>query len=69
MKSQKTGKCHEIAEEHITYTTNRRFKGLESDVIIFLRIEQKHKNDLTKLDYVTVSRVKGLCYVFNLVET
>lgn len=54
------------AKETITYTTNRKFKGLESDVVIYLRFENKFKEEITNVDYVTLSRAKGLCYIFNL---
>lgn len=49
----------------IRYSTVSRFKGLESDVIIYI-----NDNKYSKIEdhYVAISRAKGYAYVFKIIE-
>lgn len=52
----------ENEKKHITFTTTNKFKGLEKEIVIYLRY---NFDKYTKFDYVTVSRAKAFCYIFN----
>lgn len=55
------------AKKYITYTSDRKFKGLESDIVLYLRFKNKHFDTMNNVDYVSISRAKSFCFVFNLI--
>ena len=51
----------------ITYTTVRKFKGLENDVVIYIRHYASNASKYTQNDdYVAVSRGKSLVYILDI---
>ena len=52
-----------------TFTTVGKFKGLENDVIIYVRSYSGSSNRVNKSDYVAISRGKSLVYVLDIVES
>ena len=50
----------------ITYTTVRRFKGLENDVVIYVRYYSNNSKFAKNDDYVAVSRGKSLVYILDI---
>ena len=52
----------------ITYTTINKFKGLENDIIIYLRCYKNYRKTASNTDYVAISRGRAIVYIVDIIQ-
>ena len=52
-------------ENELIFTTIKKFKGLEKEIIIIWGLNEVNDYEKKELTYVGVSRAKSVCYLIN----